>query len=597
MRGDYKNSILIVAFTFASNCNNIERLRRFYAPYFKKILFYSDIPYDSATPSSPEVHYLAIRNGWVVYRIFEHFRRHYADELAQCDGIFYTMDDNIINVNILNCYSTHKILYECTLSATDYNLHDGLKPVDEHSGWHWSEENKNKVKNALQDPEIQQFGFTKVRGQFSDYFYLPKRYLTSSLFTLFEIFARHDVILEMAIPSILSFIEPDLAKYHSHRSHVLWSKEDRTKLTDKSYLLDVFKKQTCLTVHPIKFNLNPDVGAWLDELFAPPKKKCVVITTIRAGTEAIHKHTENKEYDTIIVGDKKTPAHYFPTEGVFLSVDAQRVLFPELADLIPYNHYGRKNLGYLYAIARGYEVIYETDDDNIPLENFDFALAPSSLETIKEERSPWINIFRYFSNDARVWPRGYPISLIRSSPQFTVQDSGATQPSVITGLAENDPDVDAIFRLTCNHEVTWEKGKRVLISNDNVCPFNSQNTFWIDPTLFVSMLIPSSVSFRYCDVLRGIIVNILMRKLGKTLMYTSANVRQERNDHDIAEDFKSEYEMYIWNETILDFIEAGVREEMSVSEMLKTIYDNLLDKGVIKELDRHILTQWMLFFD
>ena len=55
--------------------------------------------------------------------------------------------------------------------------------------------------------------------------------------------------------------------------------------------------------------------------------------------------------------------------------------------------------------------------------------------------------------------------------------------------------------------------------------------------------------------------------------------------------------MYIWNETILDFIEAGVREEMSVSEMLKTIYDNLLAKGVIKELDRHILTQWMLFFD
>ena len=230
-------------------------------------------------------------------------------------------------------------------------------------------------------------------------------------------------------------------------------------------------------------------------------------------------------------------------------------------------------------------------------ENFDFALTPSSLETIKEERSPWINIFRYFSKDARVWPRGYPISLIRSSPQFTVQDSGAAQPSVVTGLAENDPDVDAIFRLTCNHEVTWEKGKRVIISNDNVCPFNSQNTFWIDPTLFVSMLIPSSVSFRYCDVLRGIIVNILMRKLGKTLMYTSANVRQERNDHDIAEDFKSEYEMYIWNETILDFIEAGVREEMSVSEMLKTIYDNLLAKGVIKELDGHILTQWMLFFD
>lgn len=597
MRGDYTNSILIVAFTFASNCNNIERLRRFYAPYFKRIIFYSDIPYDSAIKTFSEVHYLDIRNGWVVYRIFEHCREHYADELAACDGIFYTMDDNIINVNILNFYSTDKIIYECALSAPDYNLHDGLKPVEEHSGWHWSEENKTKVRNALKDPEFQQFGFNTVRGQFADYFYLPKRYLTPALFKLFTIFARHDVILEMAIPSILSFIEPDLSQYHTHRSHVLWSKEERAKLNEKPYLLNVFKKQAHLTVHPIKFNLNPHVGSWLDELFAPPKRKCVVITTINAGTEAIQKHTANSDYDTIIVGDKKTPAHYSPTEGIFLSVDVQRILFPELADLIPYNHYGRKNLGYLYAIARGYDVIYETDDDNIPLEHFDSALEPLRVETIKEERSAWINIFRYFSNDTHVWPRGYPISLIRTSPEFTLRESGSIQPSVITGLAENDPDVDAIFRLTCNHEVTWKKDKRVLISNENVCPFNSQNTFWVDPTLFVSMLIPSSVSFRYCDVLRGIIVNILMRKLGKTLMYTSANVRQERNDHDIAEDFKSEYEMYVWNETILEFIDADVREEMGVNETLRTIYNNLLSKGVIKELDLRILTQWMRYFD
>ena len=35
--------------------------------------------------------------------------------------------------------------------------------------------------------------------------------------------------------------------------------------------------------------------------------------------------------------------------------------------LIPWNHFGRKNVGFLYAIAHGAHVIYDTDDDNIPL--------------------------------------------------------------------------------------------------------------------------------------------------------------------------------------------------------------------------------------
>jgi hypothetical protein len=49
---------------------------------------------------------------------------------------------------------------------------------------------------------------------------------------------------------------------------------------------------------------------------------------------------------------------------IYLDVSSQKKLFPKLSELLPYNHYCRKNLGYLYAIKKGYKIIYETDDDN-----------------------------------------------------------------------------------------------------------------------------------------------------------------------------------------------------------------------------------------
>ena len=100
-------------------------------------------------------------------------------------------------------------------------------------------------------------------------------------------------------------------------------------------------------------------------------KKYIVITTINPITSGIKSLLE-KDFNLVIVGDQKTPNKYQDTKDVFfLDIAKQKELFPDLADLIPYNHYCRKNLGYLYAIKRGYNIIYETDDDNVPYDNFD----------------------------------------------------------------------------------------------------------------------------------------------------------------------------------------------------------------------------------
>ena len=80
------------------------------------------------------------------------------------------------------------------------------------------------------------------------------------------------------------------------------------------------------------------------------------------------------------------------------------------------------------------------------------------------------------------------------------------------------------------------------------------------------------------------------------MMYSSPNVTQIRNEHDLMSDFKSEYEMYIHNEKILNFIENDIGNITSVKELLFLIYNNLLVNNVITQKDIDILNKWNTYF-
>jgi hypothetical protein len=131
-----------------------------------------------------------------------------------------------------------------------------------------------------------------------------------------------------------------------------------------------------------------------------------------------------------------------------------------------------------------------------------------------------------------------------------------------------------------------------------VCVFNTQNTFWIDSDIYFLLLLPCSVSFRYCDILKGIIANIILRKKNKNMAFISPNVYQLRNEHDLIKDFQSEYSMYIHNENILNFISNGLDTIDSHNDkiLLKTIYNNLYENKIITELDIQICEEWLKYF-
>ena len=112
----------------------------------------------------------------------------------------------------------------------------------------------------------------------------------------------------------------------------------------------------------------------------------------------------------------------------------------------------------------------------------------------------------------------------------------------------------------------------------------------------MSLLIPSSVSFRYCDILRGIITNVILKNTDNYMMYSSPNVVQKRNEHDLISDFKSEYEMYIHNESILNYIDTDLVSSMNIGDLLSKVYINLLKNKVIEQSDLDILNVWKSYF-
>lgn len=68
----------------------------------------------------------------------------------------------------------------------------------------------------------------------------------------------------------------------------------------------------------------------------------------------------------------------------------------------------------------------------------------------------------------------------------------------VQGLADVDPDVDAIFRLTQPLNITFAKSApSVVLPHGIMAPFNSQNTLFDRDALW-GLLLPVTTTFR-CD--------------------------------------------------------------------------------------------------
>lgn len=183
----------------------------------------------------------------------------------------------------------------------------------------------------------------------------------------------------------------------------------------------------------------------------------------------------------IVVGDRKGPPRYPLAPAELLSIEAQKELPFRIARSLPEKHYARKNIGYLVAISRGCECIYETDDDNAPTDDWNVrGLETDAHRVRRRAKAHWANVYEAYSSKL-IWPRGLPLNLIRrrfsDDFELTQTPTKAIAP-IQQGLANGSPDVDAVWRLVLDHEITFDDSPSILLPRGVWCPFNSQNTWW-----------------------------------------------------------------------------------------------------------------------
>ncbi len=317
-------------------------------------------------------------------------------------------------------------------------------------------------------------------------------------------------------------------------------------------------------------------------------KKFIVITSIFEPTEAVKKFAKINDSTLIVIGDKKSPKHYHADNTLFFAVDKE--FGYAIEEYLPYNHYSRKMLGYLYAMQNKADIIIDTDDDNIPLENWKFPEFSGNFDYVPTE-SNFVNIYKYFSNQ-KIWPRGLPLNLINE--QLPLLNNNKTfKIGFWQGLADADPDVDAIYRLLDNTPCFFDKNKApIVLDNYTYCPFNTQNTACIKD-MFPLLYLPSTVTFRFTDILKSLVAQPIMNLYNFHLGFTTATVFQERNEHDYMKDFQSEIPCYLYSGKVIEIVNEVIKAENNIYDNLYSSYLALLKEDIVKSDEMRILESWI----
>lgn len=320
--------------------------------------------------------------------------------------------------------------------------------------------------------------------------------------------------------------------------------------------------------------------------------KYIVITSINSLTEGIRKFSELEGWHVILVGDKKTPPlNKHPNINItFLSVEKQKELGFKLYQFCPFNHYSRKNIGYLYAIQQGASYIADIDDDNMPYDYWgkDLKYEDCSIEVVQSPKL--VNVYRFFTREF-IWPRGFPLSSVSNRSKPKISFANKQKIGIWQGLVNKDPDVDAIYRLIINKLINFDKRSPIALGRGVYCPFNSQNTIWFEKS-FYYLYLPCTVTFRFTDILRGYIAQRGIWEIGLILAFISASAYQDRNKHNLMSDFIDEIPCYMQVEKLIELLDK-TKLRGCLPDDLYIIYESLFKAGIVKRAELDGINAWV----
>jgi hypothetical protein len=326
------------------------------------------------------------------------------------------------------------------------------------------------------------------------------------------------------------------------------------------------------------------------------EKTTLVVTSISPPNNALRALADGAHqvgWDFIVIGDVGSPADFYLRGCRFLSVDAQLATGLAFARTCPMRHYARKNIGYLMAIREGAERIVEADDDNVPRPEFFSRRSRRCMVPLSTDDG-WVNAYRWFT-DVMIWPRGLPLESVPVQPTpLSELVAVETDCLIQQGLVDENPDVDAIYRLILPLPQSFRTDVRVALGAGSWSPFNSQNTIWWRDA-FPLLYLPAYCSFRMTDIWRSFVAQRIAWENGWSVLFHEPTMLHRRNAHDLTRDFEDEVPGYLYNGRIGTAL-ATLSLKSGIAHLgsnLRICYGKLVEMNIVGSDELPLLDAWL----
>ncbi len=350
-----------------------------------------------------------------------------------------------------------------------------------------------------------------------------------------------------------------------------------------------------------------------------------VVSTVDTPSEAVKRQVRLKDWCLVIVADHNSLKEHRTrsvfregnTRVVYLTPEVQLSMQNAFMGSIPWNHFGRKNIGYLYAIMHGATIIWDFDGDNmlkfwIPDGVPDrapsiYTSVPGINNELMEARAPdnhqWPTYNPYPALGAPTlpsWPRGLPLSDVREplSSNSTLKDVTVQRESVavLQSIADYQPDVDAIYRLTMPIPFSFTRSdetRPLMIPTGVLSPYNAQATLHFEAAFF-GLLLPVTVHSRVSDIWRSYFAQRLLWDTGHQIGFMARPlVVQDGNLQNNLGDLEAEGDLYMKSKHLVDFLGSWRGKGNTVVERMEELWIALYERQYIEAHDVEVLQCWL----
>jgi hypothetical protein len=310
----------------------------------------------------------------------------------------------------------------------------------------------------------------------------------------------------------------------------------------------------------------------------------IVLTTINLphlleGYAAnFEKHGHLDHVSCVIVGDRKTPhaaVHDLAAklrqrkfDTTYLDLEAQEKYldrFPRLKPLIPYNSDNRRNIGYLWAVEHGADILVAVDDDNFVRADDWYAGHAIVGTKIKAKTVSsaigWYNPCDLMDMEPprRQYARGFPYDK-RWVPNELTYTTTEGRVALNGGLWLGDPDIDSLTRLTEPVRATSVREERIMLAPGTFAPINTQNTAFHRDLLPAFYFVPVGAPVsgvpveRYGDIWAGFFARKLIDQMNDRVTYGIPACDHARNFHALLKDLELEFWSIVLTDPLAELV-------------------------------------------